>query len=97
VGAMAALSTVVSATLVQKQGWPALVVIPLVLAGGALAGYVMGSVIHHFEIQPFIVTLAGMFLARGLCYSISVDSISITDPFLTNMAQTRIPLAGDLF
>ena len=31
------------------------------------------AIIHYFEIQPFIVTLAGMFLARGLCYAISID------------------------
>ncbi len=63
---------------------------------GTAAGWVMGWVIHTFEIQPFIVTLAGMFLARGLCYTISIESISITDPSYTAMAQTRIPL-GDLF
>ena len=32
---------------------------------------------------PFIVTLAGMFLARGLCYLISIDSIAISDATLT--------------
>ena len=39
----------------------------------------MGWLIQRFRLQPFIVTLAGMFLARGLCYLISIDSISITD------------------
>ena len=38
----------------------------------------MGLLIQRFRLQPFIVTLAGMFLARGLCYVISIDSISIT-------------------
>ena len=47
--------------------------IPLVLLVGAALGFAMGCVIHFFEIQPFIVTLAGMFLARGLCYVISID------------------------
>ncbi|GAA1185165.1 simple sugar transport system permease protein [Kitasatospora gansuensis] len=96
VGAMVALSTMISAWLVQLHGWPPLLVIPLVLAIGTGAGLAMGWVIHTFEIQPFIVTLAGMFLARGLCYTISIDSISITDPTYTSMAQTRIPL-GELF
>ncbi|MFI9319274.1 galactofuranose ABC transporter, permease protein YjfF [Kitasatospora aureofaciens] len=96
VGAVVALSTMVSAWLVERHGWPPLVVIPLVLLMGTAGGWVMGWVIHTFEIQPFIVTLAGMFLARGLCYTISVESISITDPSYTAMAQTRIPL-GDLF
>ncbi|WP_405015932.1 sugar ABC transporter permease YjfF [Kitasatospora sp. NBC_00070] len=96
VGAMVALSTMLSAWLVQLQGWPPLLVIPLVLATGTGAGLAMGWVIQAFEIQPFIVTLAGMFLARGLCYTISTESISITDPTYTAMAQTHIPL-GELF
>jgi simple sugar transport system permease protein len=50
----------------------------------------MGCVIHFFRIQPFIVTLAGLFFARGMCNWISSSSISITDPFWTRMAQQRI-------
>jgi simple sugar transport system permease protein len=96
VGAVVALSTVLSATLMTKQGWPAFAVIPLVLALGGLLGFGMGAVIHFFELQPFIVTLAGMFLARGLCYTISTESISITDGFYTAMAQTPVPLPGGL-
>jgi ribose/xylose/arabinose/galactoside ABC-type transport system permease subunit len=96
VGAVVALSTVVSAELLQKQGWPAFAVIVVVLAMGALLGLGMGAVIHFFEIQPFIVTLAGMFLARGLCYTISTDSLSIDNPTFTTMAQTQIPLPGEL-
>ncbi len=97
VGAVVALSTMVSAWLVEKHHWPILIVIPLVLAIGTGLGWVMGWVIHNFEIQPFIVTLAGMFLARGLSYTISVESISITNASYTTMAQTRIPLPGDTF
>ncbi|MEV7213305.1 galactofuranose ABC transporter, permease protein YjfF [Kitasatospora cineracea] len=97
VGAVVALSTMVSAWLVEEHHWPMLLVIPLVLALGTGIGWAMGWVIHTFEIQPFIVTLAGMFLARGLCYTISVESISITDPAYTTMAQTRIPLPGGTF
>ena len=58
-------------------------VFPVVLLVGATLGLAMGSIIHFFEIQPFIVTLAGMFLARGLCYAITVDAISITNPSFT--------------
>ncbi len=94
VGAVVALSTVVSASLLEHRGMAAFVVIPAVLVMGTLLGATMGCVIHFFEIEPFIVTLAGMFFARGLCYTISVDSISITDPFYERMAQTRVPLPG---
>jgi ribose/xylose/arabinose/galactoside ABC-type transport system permease subunit len=96
VGSVVALSTVLSASLVQRHGWNPLLVIALVLVLGATLGAGMGAVIHYFEIQPFIVTLAGLFLARGLCYVISVDSISIDNGFYVRLAQTRIPLPGGL-
>lgn len=91
VGAVVALSTMIAASLL-RDGWPPLVVIAIVLASTSTLGLLVGIVIHHFQIQPFIATLAAMFLARGLCYVISLDSISITDPFFTAMAQTRLPL-----
>jgi galactofuranose transport system permease protein len=97
VGAVVALSTVLCATLVQRQGLPPVVVLPGVLAVGALLGFAMGCVIHYLEIQPFIVTLAGMFLARGACYAISVDSVSINDPAFTSIAQGTVYLPGDTF
>jgi galactofuranose transport system permease protein len=94
VGAVVALTTVLSATMLEERGWPAYVVVPLVLAVGATLGSGMGCIIHYFEIQPFIVTLAGMFLARGLCYAITTSSIPIRDPFWTTMAQARIRFGG---
>jgi len=97
VGSVIALTTMMSATLVQEHGWPPAVVIPLMLAIGSLFGWVMGAIIHYFKIQPFIVTLAGMFLARGLCYVISINTITIDDPFYTKMAQTKIHLPGGSF
>jgi len=96
VGAVVALSMMVSATLLQ-QGWnPGAVIVLVLIIGGGL-GLLMGLIIHYFDIQPFIVTLAGMFLARGLCYVISLDSIPVTEGFFTGMAQAQIPLPGDLF
>ncbi|GAA3413387.1 galactofuranose ABC transporter, permease protein YjfF [Streptosporangium vulgare] len=97
VGAVVALSTMVTASLVTNQGWPAPVVIVLVLAIGAALGFGMGAIIHYFQVQPFIATLAGMFLARGLCYTIGTDSIPITDGIFTAFAQTRIDLGGEMW
>ncbi|MPY10150.1 galactofuranose ABC transporter, permease protein YjfF [Arthrobacter bussei] len=96
VGSVVALSMMIAAALLQA-GWNPVAVIALVLLTGATFGLLMGLVIQVFEIQPFIVTLAGLFLARGLCYVISVDSITVTDPFFTAMAQARIPLGGRMF
>lgn len=94
VGSVIALTTMVSASLVEKHGWSPAIVIPLVLVMGTLFGAFMGLLIERFRLQPFIVTLAGMFLARGLCYLISIDSISITNEFYSEVSQWRLPVWG---
>ncbi|WP_437339472.1 galactofuranose ABC transporter, permease protein YjfF [Sorangium sp. So ce394] len=95
VGSVIALTTMVSASLVEKHGVSPAAVIPLVLAMGAGIGLAMGVIIHYFEVQPFIVTLAGMFLTRGLCYLISIDSITIHDGFYVAASSHRIPFLFD--
>jgi simple sugar transport system permease protein len=92
VGSVIALTTMVSAALIEHHHWAAWQAIPLVLAGGTAFGALMGWLIQRFRLQPFIVTLAGMFLGRGLCYLISIDSISITDATYTALSQARLPL-----
>ncbi|MES2075692.1 MAG: galactofuranose ABC transporter, permease protein YjfF [Pseudomonadota bacterium] len=94
VGSVLALSTMVAAWLLQVWHLPPLLVIGVVLLLGAGFGAAMGALIHYFKLQPFIVTLAGMFLARGLCYLISVSSITITDPLFVAMSQTQLAVPG---
>lgn len=94
VGAVLALATMIAAWLLQVAHWPPLAVIAVVLLLGAGFGAGMGAIIHYFRLQPFIVTLAGMFLARGLCYLISIESITIDDPLFVAMSQTQLPFFG---
>ncbi|MGW6909041.1 galactofuranose ABC transporter, permease protein YjfF [Streptomyces sp. NPDC054940] len=97
VGSLIGFTTMFTAWLVERQGLPLMLVIPLALGVGAFGGFLMGYVIHNFEIQPFIVTLAGLFLFRGLCLVISKESISIGDSTVSSMAQTRVSLGlGEL-
>jgi galactofuranose transport system permease protein len=95
VGSVVALTTMVSASLVEHHGWSLATVIPLVLLMGTAFGAFMGFLIERFRLQPFVVTLAGMFLARGLCYLISIDSISIANASYAQISQMRIPLWAD--
>lgn len=94
VGSVLALATMVSAWLLQTAHWPPAAVIVTVLLLGALFGGAMGAIIHLFKLQPFIVTLAGMFLARGLCYLISIESITIDQPAFVALSQTQVTLLG---
>ncbi|ATE53457.1 galactofuranose ABC transporter, permease protein YjfF [Actinosynnema pretiosum] len=93
VGSVIALSTMIAAAAL-RAGWPPVLVVVAVLATGSLLGFLMGLVIHKFGVQPFIVTLAGMFLARGLCFVISVESISIKDKGFRSLATATIELPG---
>lgn len=96
VGSQVALSTMIAAATLQA-GWSPYLAIALVIVVCTTLGVGMGLVIYYFDVQPFIATLAGMFLARGLCYVISTESIPITDPVFQKMAMTSIPLPGGLY
>lgn len=97
VGSIIALTSMVAASLTMNAGLSPVLVIPISLLVGTVLGFCMGCFIHYFNLQPFIVTLAGMFLARGLCYLISVESITINNEFFSFMASTRIPVGGGNF
>ena len=94
VGAVVAFSTVLLASLVQHHGWHPLAAIALVLALGTAFGAAMGVMIQRYRLPPFVVTLAGMFLARGAATLVSVESIGIDHAFHVALANLRIPLGG---
>jgi len=64
VGSILALSTMIAASM-ARDGWSPVIIIITVLLAGSGIGLLSGLVIHYFQIQPFIVTLAAMFLAVG--------------------------------
>lgn len=94
VGAMIALTSVASAALLENYGVSPYIVIPLMLLMGTVFGGTMGAIVHFFKVQPFIVTLAGMFFARGMCFFISLDAIPIRDPLYRAMALSRFQIPG---
>jgi simple sugar transport system permease protein len=97
VGAVIALVSVASAHLLGQEQMSPFLVIPLMLLLGAGLGASMGAIIQTFKVQPFIVTLAGMFLARGMSFFISLDAITISDPFYRALSLARIHLVGKSF
>lgn len=70
VGAVIAFSSVAGVMLVNA-GWSPWVVMVMMVAMGAAFGLVSGTLVQHFNVQPFIATLATMFLARGLASMLS--------------------------
>lgn len=92
VGSVIALVGMVSAALLEQHGWSPAAVIPLSLAIGAAIGLLHGFLIQYFDVQPFIATLAGQFLARGLCYVVSIGRIDIRDDTYATLSNHHFEL-----
>ena len=84
VGSMVAFVGILIAKLLQA-GCDPFLTMGLALCIGALAGAVMGCLIHFFEMPPFLVTLAGLFCLRGLGFVIHPESIGIDHPFYSQV------------
>lgn len=78
-------------------GWHPLGSAALMLAFGLAFGAFQGFIIDFCRIQPFIVTLAGLFLLRGSCFMVNLDSVPIRHPFVMAFAGANIPLPGGGF
>ncbi|MBP0616416.1 sugar ABC transporter permease YjfF [Jiella sp. KSK16Y-1] len=77
IGSVIAFTGVFLAVTMGEGGVPPLFAILLVLAITTAFGALMGAMIHYLAMPPFIVTLAGMFFARGMAFLISTDSVPI--------------------
>jgi len=96
IGSMIGFVGVVIANL-DVVGWHPLVSAAMMLGFGLAFGALQGLIIDFCEIQPFIVTLAGLFLLRGSCFMINLDSVPIRHPFVASFAAASIPLPGGGF
>lgn len=85
VGAVIAFAGVFIAVLLRDTSLHPLVVFAILLVVTSAFGAAMGWLIHALAMPPFIVTLAGMFLARGAAYILTINSIAITHPFLAEI------------
>lgn len=81
VGSVIAFTGVFLAVILRDTSIHPVVAFALVLVITVSFGAGMGAIIHYLEMPPFIVTLAGMFLARGAAYVLSTDSVPITHEF----------------
>ncbi len=64
----------------------------LALGIGLAFGVVQGYLISYLEIQPFIITLAGMFFARGMTTIVSVDPQKVAHAGFKALMKTKIEM-----
>jgi ribose/xylose/arabinose/galactoside ABC-type transport system permease subunit len=90
IGAVCGLVTMCCAVLLQSEVgsvWGALL---LALGIGIAFGLMQGYLIAYLKIQPFIITLAGLFLAQGLLTTIHKDPINVTLPAFVSLRDFTI-------
>ena len=92
VGSVTALVCMSAAYAMENKGMSAVAAVVISLLIGTLFGIVQGYLVTYLEIQPFIVTLAGMFFGRGLTAVISTDMIAIQNKTFLKWANYRINL-----
>lgn len=90
VGAVASLTGMFIAYGNTVLGLHPLVCILAAMVVGVGLGLLMGATIHYLNVPPFITTLTGMFLARGVCSLISRESINISHPMMDTLAQWKV-------
>ena len=96
VGALLSLSSVLTATIMTTSGWSLIPTLLFVVACGAAFGAAQGFISTRFRLEPFIVTLAGLQLARGLALIISGNQyINISYGEGPGLAPPAFAVLGD--
>ena len=90
VASIACLTGMIVAYGTTRLGIHPAVCMAVALVVGVGIGVLQGSAIHFLNVPPFITTLAGNFLARGVASLISRESISIDHPMIDALAGLKI-------
>ena len=92
VASVASLTGMIIAYGYERMGISPVITMLFSIVIGVGLGTLMGAAIHYLNVPPFITTLTGNFLARGICSLISRESISINHPLIDALAGFKITL-----
>lgn len=93
VGSLIAMDCMILAVGMEMKGMNAILLCVLILVIGVIFGLVQGFCVGYLEIQPFIVTMAGMFFGRGMTAVICTDQVAIkSNEFFLKLANIKINL-----
>ena len=96
VGGVTALVAMSCAVYLEMHDGNVFVAVLIAIGIGLAFGIVQGYLVAYLQIQPFIVTLAGMFFARGLTTIVHTDPFNVTNEAFVTLKDSRItiPLLG---
>lgn len=96
VGGVTALVSMCCAVNLDKRGGNVFTSLLISLGIGIAFGLVQGLIVAYLNIQPFIVTLAGMFFARGMTTIVNSVPFNVENPEFKALKDYRleIPFLG---
>lgn len=93
VGSVVAMTCMFMSVGLAEWGMSSGVLILLIMLIGIVFGCVQGYCIAYLEIQPFIVSMAGLFFARGMTSVISTEQVSVPfDSWFGQLSQIKIEM-----
>lgn len=95
VGAMAGFAGILVAHLIERAHWHPVPASLLVLTIGLSLGLGQGFLVARYKLAPFLVTLSGLFLCRGLGLMVSNDAISIGHPVFKSWTDFAVRVPGE--
>ena len=94
VGKLTALVCMSAAVNLDYQGGNVMTAVLLSLGIGLAFGLVQGYLVAYLDIQPFIVTLAGMFFAKGMTTIVNTTQFNVQNEAFVALKNTRIYVPG---
>ncbi|MCR5268527.1 MAG: sugar ABC transporter permease YjfF [Lachnospiraceae bacterium] len=94
VGGVTALVCMCCAVYLDYKGGNVFLSLLIAIGIGLAFGLVQGFLVAYLDIQPFIVTLAGMFFARGMTTIVHTNPFNVENPDFVALKDTRVPVPG---
>lgn len=94
VGGITALVSMCCAVYLDYKGGDVFTSLLIALGIGLAFGLFQGFLIAYLDIQPFIVTLAGMFFARGMTTIVHTNPFNVENEAFVALKETRIIVPG---
>jgi simple sugar transport system permease protein len=97
VGAVIGFTSIFTATLIEQHHVAPVLAWVFALAAGSALGAGMGALIYFYRLPAFLITLAGMFLARGAGFWINTESVGVDHPLYTKISGYELAIGSVIF
>ncbi len=94
VGGVTALVSMSCAVYLDYKGGNVAASMLIAIGIGLAYGLVQGFLVAYLDIQPFIVSLAGMFFARGMTTIVNTNPFNVQNESFVALKDTRIIVPG---